>query len=328
MERTYPINIIQKDKALYQPHFENPTYAPKVVILENVYFLWSKALFSTVSGFIKTSFPWESFYSYSFWDGLKTIISKSLQFQTKRINDQVFFVTNEHSSNYFHWFTEVIPKLLIGQQQYPSVSKVILPHTCTNSFHFETLSYLGLKPIPLKKDKTYLLNQVFHVHGQAKFPGYFHQPTIKHLQNWFHQIHTVSSPVQKKVYISRQHALRRKLNNEQEIKKIVSAKGFEVICSEDLNFKNSLELFSSTSHLVSIHGAGLTNMLFMPKSGIIVEFLHPDVVTNKCYFFLAEALGHKYYYINGVQDKNNQRSHVDSDLEIPPFELENLLNEL
>jgi capsular polysaccharide biosynthesis protein len=55
-------------------------------------------------------------------------------------------------------------------------------------------------------------------------------------------------------------------------------------------------LFSSASHLISVHGAGLTNMLFMHTNTRVMEIRRRDDLLNYCYFFMAHSLGLKYYY--------------------------------
>ena len=43
--------------------------------------------------------------------------------------------------------------------------------------------------------------------------------------------------------------------------------GFETVYTEELSFAEQVRLFSETRCLVSIHGAGLTNLMFMPPGG-------------------------------------------------------------
>lgn len=51
-----------------------------------------------------------------------------------------------------------------------------------------------------------------------------------------------------------------------------------------------------TKYLVSLHGAGLTNMLFMHKGGSVLELRKSDDSNNNCYFSLTSALDLNYYY--------------------------------
>jgi len=47
---------------------------------------------------------------------------------------------------------------------------------------------------------------------------------------------------------------------------------------------------------VSLHGAALTNMLFLAPNTKVLELRNRDDATAQCYFNLAAALGLPYYY--------------------------------
>ena len=55
-------------------------------------------------------------------------------------------------------------------------------------------------------------------------------------------------------------------------------------------------LLADTRVLVSNHGAGLSNMLFMAPGGSVLELRKRGDAHNNCYFALASALNLKYYY--------------------------------
>ena len=56
------------------------------------------------------------------------------------------------------------------------------------------------------------------------------------------------------------------------------------------------EMFADVDVLVSLHGAGLTNMLFMPRGSLIVEIM-PGAYDKPTYRGLAGLLGHRYHRI-------------------------------
>ena len=71
---------------------------------------------------------------------------------------------------------------------------------------------------------------------------------------------------------------------------------YDVHYFEDYSLKKQIELMSQTKSLIGLHGSGLTNMLFMPKNGQILELRNQNDAQNNCYFALASDLNHKYYY--------------------------------
>lgn len=330
MSNNYPKNISEKDKKWYNAHFNNKTFVPQVEIFHGAWIFWSKLLFHFQKGFIKSSFPWEQFYSLKHFKGFGLILKSLFLGKIRVIKEPILYLTNEHSNNYFHWCTEVIPKLLIAQRKSPSINALLLPHFCQTRFHIDSLQQLGFKYRVLEKGLMYKCRLLYHVTNQSEYPGYFHKETISHLSHWIkNQKATPSEQSKRDVFISRGKAARRKLSNEIEIQQGLKKRGYEIIFAEDLSFENSLQFFSSVRNLVSIHGAGLTNMIFMPRGSNVIEFLHPDTMINKCYFFLAKSLQHNYYYLNGrVKNKDSHLSHIESDLWVDPKKLFTLLDQL
>jgi capsular polysaccharide biosynthesis protein len=85
--------------------------------------------------------------------------------------------------------------------------------------------------------------------------------------------------------------------NEQEIKQIVKKLGFEIHYFEDYSFEEQLKLITECRYLVSIHGAGLTNILFMKNGTNVMEFKMKEDYINGCYYSLANSLNINYYYL-------------------------------
>jgi capsular polysaccharide biosynthesis protein len=105
-----------------------------------------------------------------------------------------------------------------------------------------------------------------------------------------------STPGDERIYISRRSAGRRKIGNEDELTQIFRKFDFRLIRAEELSFEEQVKLISRARYLVSNHGAGLTNMLFMRDGGSVLELRHVSDYINNCYFILASALDLKYYY--------------------------------
>lgn len=103
-----------------------------------------------------------------------------------------------------------------------------------------------------------------------------------------------------KIYISRKKAPSRRVYNEEELERLLNKVGFRIVDNEDYNFFDQISIYSKAKYLVSIHGAGLTNMIWMPKNSTILE-MHKKKTNKKdrhslVYWYLADTLGHKYYH--------------------------------
>jgi capsular polysaccharide biosynthesis protein len=108
---------------------------------------------------------------------------------------------------------------------------------------------------------------------------------------------------------------------------------FEIVETEGMTLTNQMKLFSTADCVVSIHGAGLANLLFAPSRTRVVEFMSPHpAYTNTCYYSLCSALGHRYAVVFG--EHPGRVAHGASsrrwreDLIVPPDVLEETLSML
>ena len=120
-----------------------------------------------------------------------------------------------------------------------------------------------------------------------------------------------------RVYISRQRAAKRTIVNEPEVIDVLLEFGFQIVCAEDLSLAEQIKMFSAAQHLVSNHGAGLTNMLFMSPGANMLELRHRTDGINNCYFTLASALQLNYFYqscepVNPAEDPHTAQLLVDT----------------
>lgn len=103
-----------------------------------------------------------------------------------------------------------------------------------------------------------------------------------------------------RLYISRSKAARRRVENEAEVESLISEYGIRVIQNEDFDFVRQIQIYSNCGFLMSVHGAGLSNMLFMKPNSIILE-MHKRKTNEKdwhsfAFWYLANVLDYKYYH--------------------------------
>ena len=134
--------------------------------------------------------------------------------------------------------------------------------------------------------------------------GNYNEESINELRNNF--LKSISeSEKDQKIYISRNKASKRRLLNEYKLSSILDSFGIKTIYAEELSFEDQIKIFSKTSLLIGVHGAGLTNMLFMSPNTIVLEFRFENDTNNNCYFSLASALNINYYYCLGFKQNED-----------------------
>ena len=157
----------------------------------------------------------------------------------------------------------------------------------------ESLSVLGLPFVVLDSNRVYKVDRMIMASYTAK-PGNFNKELINELRSKL--IKNTNSKPHRKVYISRSKALIRKIKNEKEVSEIFERFSFELHHFEDYGWADQLKIMSEAEILAGLHGAGLTNMLFMHNGGKILEIRNSIDSHNNCYFSMASALGHDYFY--------------------------------
>ncbi len=96
-----------------------------------------------------------------------------------------------------------------------------------------------------------------------------------------------------KVYIDRSNATKRRIINEVEIKEYLLSKNFICAKLEELTVDEQLILFRNATHVIAVHGAGLTNIAFCKPKTKIIEILPPLCATN-AFWKLAKAMDLDY----------------------------------
>lgn len=96
-----------------------------------------------------------------------------------------------------------------------------------------------------------------------------------------------------KLFISRADATGRQILNWEEVLPVLHRHGFQVVELTRLSLGAQISLFQHASHVVGVHGAGLTNILFAPRNCAVLEIL-PPLVATRAYWYLASRLGQRY----------------------------------
>jgi hypothetical protein len=122
----------------------------------------------------------------------------------------------------------------------------------------------------------------------------------------------------RRLYISRAHAVRRRVLNDDHLVGLLEREGFEVVTPENLDFRGQVRLFSTASIIVAPHGAGLANLLVSPRGTAVVELMSPSYV-NPCYYSLCGAIGHRYACVFGTtqrQEDGPDRATMGDDMTV------------
>jgi capsular polysaccharide biosynthesis protein len=199
------------------------------------------------------------------------------------------------TKNYYHWITQALPRLLLVQQLNESFT-LLLPEDHQSEFHLTSLKLLGIEswqPIE-RKDQYYYVHNLWYPTHDVQI-GDYNDDIIRLLRNKLRKVSS-SDEASKKIFIHRSHQKTRRIINEDIVLQTFLSFGFEVVEFEHLSFEEQILLAGQTKILAGVHGAGLTNMIFMPDHSTVFELTTKVDGDNYYYYTLSSALSHQYYY--------------------------------
>ncbi len=317
-------NVIPKDIHLFEHELEKNIARSYVLELNNIYlfngFLLNLSDFKNYNFYTHTHLISKKRTVFNFGK----IILSNLLFKTTEIESAIF-ATDNWSEGYFHWFSDVVPRVLIAQKisGFQENTKLLLSKKLEMvDFASETAEKLNQKISYYEENKVYKIKKLIlpsHIASSGNYDRELMQEARKLLTK------KSISQAEKKIYISRQKSRFRKINNEQEVQKLLKKYNYEIHYFEEYNFKKQIELMQQTSFLIGLHGAGLTNMLFMNPNTKILEIRNQEDKHNNCYFSLASDLDIDYYYL--LSKGNSSETHTVN-VEVDTEKLEQIIIEM
>lgn len=311
IERKLPKNLLEKDLHLFKHEFKHElAQFPAIEIQWGLLNSKGQVIFAKK----KSKIPFLQKAVPNFRNLIKSIFTKNIQLT----NESFVVVTDGWSQGYFHWVLDVLPKL-IHLENNLNTYKIILPSFYEKDFYKTSIELLGNKEKVFYYDTQFLVFKKITLAGSTGTTGNYDEQTILNLRNRFlTATNNLSNKTTKKIYISRNQASRRRIINESEILEVLYDNGFEKVETENLSFEQQIKLFSEAEFVVGVHGAGLTNLLFMQPNTNLLELRFETDKINNCYFSLSSALKINYFYCLGEKDNNDikiDKSNFELELE-------------
>lgn len=314
-QRKLPVNL--QDADFYK--FENSLVYKKsdsfILRLRNI-FIIEKVLFSLA----KLKFYDE--FCYVFKRNKINLFSKLIYFfNRKKVVNKGIWIIDDWSKEYFHWFSDALIRYKSCENLIDD-HRVLIPDVFSEKkYIIESLEILKIDYIIYDTKKTLIKDLILPSHMSRT--GNFNPFYLNELRKSFIGFDKINTF--KNIYISRGKANKRKILNEDELFPILEKYNFEVHFFEEYNLNEQILIMRLTKSLVSLHGAGLTNMLFMPENGNIVELRNNNDSENNCFFSMASDLKHNYYYLECYGDSSDTHN-VNVTVDI--YKFENILKTL
>jgi capsular polysaccharide biosynthesis protein len=225
---------------------------------------------------------------------------------------------------YFHWLGETFSTIHL--LNLAGIELGAIDYFLVNSpfpdYQKAMLETLGIHPqqILTTDDYPYLQAEELIIPYYGNVDGWFPKIAIDFLRDKFLPIVNLnsytsinSSPLPKKIYLSRAAVSYRRVVNEAELQEFLSDRGFVTIRPESLSFLEQVALFAQAETIIAPHGAGLANLAFCQPRTQVVELFTPDYVYG-CFWAIASQRDLDYCYL------------VDSGIDRDPPRLDDLMH--
>ncbi|KAI3848937.1 hypothetical protein MKW98_014471 [Papaver atlanticum] len=220
--------------------------------------------------FSTAGYSWNHFHAY-------TDVLIPLFLTSHKFNQEVQFLITSSSQYWIHKYEEIFKHLSrSGPHNGRSVRYTIIDIDNEDNVHCYKRVIVGLK-----------LHKEFDIDPTKSPKGYSMTDFTKLLRNAY-AINTKSSVIKiKRNRKSKNQQLQprlllvspkrsRKFTNEDEIVNMARSLGYEVIVAEPrtcMNYSRFAEVVSTCDVMLGVHGAGLTNIVFLPVNAILIQII-------------------------------------------------------
>jgi capsular polysaccharide biosynthesis protein len=327
--RRPPVNLEPGDRWLFEHEFQRTLPGSRLIEMRDVRISADGFLFKA-GRILPESFAFAHLLdAWTRGRRLRFLADNYLLKRPTPIEGDALWIVDDWSAGYFHWLADALPRLFLVRQHLKDWT-LLLPHYArTLSFVEPSLAPFGPGRVRYAGADEVLACRRLFVPTHAAPPGHFNEDVIRSIRQVLVTAYGSSSgeaPADR-LYISRSAARRRKVSNEADVLDVLRRFGFRIFHPESCPFEEQVRTASAARYLVSSHGAGLTNMLFMRPDSHVLELRHQDDRLSNCYFTMASALGLQYSYQTCAPLDPEEPPHT-ADLRVDAGRLERNLERL
>jgi len=216
-------------------------------------------------------------------------------------------------SNIFHWLIDCLPRLYalirINEQNINLIYNANIDKKQLEMLNFFLNNRFKLTSIG--SNEVWMIERyIFPSFTSNNCSGYLSKEYLDFIKERIIIGYSIDvSDRNNRIYLSRKRVEKRKLLNEEVVFQLLQRYNFKRIYPDDLTFKEQVQIFNSAKIVISVHGAGLTNIIFSENLKVIE--LHPPKKIKTHYFMLSKALKFKYRYIIGYDLDKKLNFRVD-----------------
>lgn len=220
-------------------------------------------------------------------------------------------------TNYFYFHAAVLPRIYLLLQGYDLKNlPVLVGEKVFNTRYFQQIirtPFFSEINWEVCKNVTKVEKLIIGV------PFYYNKTHFRKTQKIILNAESFSNSA-KRIFIDRSN---RRLSKFAPIKTLLDKYGFQIVNPSDLSVLQQAETFRNAEHIIGIHGAGMTNLIFCESGKTKVLEIIPSILLHTHYYWLCLTMDIHYDVIVG-----KAKGGVYDDFEIDPNLLEKKIVQL
>lgn len=218
------------------------------------------------------------------------------------------------SMGYFHWMCDFLPKLLVAEK-YLVQYTLVLPDNHKYTYIVDSLKIFNNINLVRFSDKQYISCSEAIIADKVSCSGDNNPFIMLNIRDKFLKYYkplTDPDLFAPNLYVSRSKAKGRFIINEKEVIETLEQLGFKTIFFEDYSLADQIKLTYNCKNLIGLHGANLTNLMFMNPNSNILELRNEGDTENNYYYSLASTFSLNYFYLQcqSKEPENKQTFNV------------------
>ena len=232
----------------------------------------------------------------------------SLQNQKEfKAGSYVLFFNPFSYANIAHWLTEALVKIWTCKDILQKNDQFLIPKSNMTEFAIDSIKALGFKNKCIVHDTSKVIFQKVKVINSSGRQAEFDPCLLEIRKTILEKTNNSVLPSKKfyVLYVKRHKNSKRKIINEREMLELLKSK-FEVkvIDPSQLSFSQQVSEFSKTKCVISVHGAALSNMIWMKEGSHVIELFKDIQSYDGNFYGPPNSPSHWYSRLSAVMNLN------------------------
>jgi capsular polysaccharide biosynthesis protein len=203
------------------------------------------------------------------------------------------------SYSFWHWFADCLPQLLTLEKYMEGKPLTLFVTDDLGRFQRETLALMlpanmTIEVVPGKKwigADHFVLPSYLSGRCNGYLPGDYYEEIRRRITHGFGL--PENAPKDRRIYLSRSGAKRRRIENEAALIEMLATYGFEAVRPETMSLRDQVAMFQRAEVIVGPHGSGLGGIVFSPGAKLLVFYSEPR--PSEYFYTMARCVGVEHY---------------------------------